>query len=106
MDAITRLKMFIALIFANNLAKSSIAGQHSFMPHGLNDRDAATDGNVIFGRLGSVRKLHIFWPETEINSPTLRNMAAGKCDCHTTFGLQNGLSPGFADLAGGEIHCW
>ena len=77
MDAITWLEMFIALIFANNLAKSSIAGQHSFMPHGFNDRDVTADGNVTLGRLGSICKLHMFGSETKMNSPTLRNMASG-----------------------------
>ena len=77
MDAIAWLEMFIALIFANNLAKSSIAGQHSFMPHGFNDRDVTTDGDVTFGRLGSICKLHMFGPEAKMNSSTLRNMAAG-----------------------------
>ena len=71
MDAITWLKMFIALIFANNLAKSSIAGQHSFMPHGFNDRDVTADRNITFGRPGSIRKLHMFRPEAEMNSPAL-----------------------------------
>ena len=77
MDAITWLEMFIALIFANNLAKSSIAGQHSFMPHGFNYRDVTADGNLTFGWLGSISKLHMFGPEAKMNSPTLRNMAAG-----------------------------
>ena len=93
MDAIAWLEMFIAFIFANNLAESSIAGQHGFMPHGLNDRDLAANGNVIFGWLGSSCKLHMFGPETEMNSPTLRNMAAAKRNGHTSVSLQNGLYP-------------
>ena len=105
MDALTWPEKFLAFIFANNFAKSSIAGQHGFMPHGLNDRDVAADGNVIFGRLSGICKLQVFGPETEMDSPTLRNMAASKRDGHTTVGLQNGLSSGVADLAGGEIHC-
>ena len=105
MDALTWPEMFLTFIFANNFAEFSVAGQHGFMSHGLNDRDVAADGNVIFGRFSSIRKLHMFGPETEMNSPTLRNMATGKCDGPTTVGLQNGLSPGVADLAGSEIHC-
>ena len=77
MDAIAWLEMFIAFIFANNLAKSSIAGQHSFMPHGFNYRDVTADGNLTFGWLGSISKLHMFGPEAKMNSPTLRNMAVG-----------------------------
>ncbi len=87
MDAIAWLEMFIAFIFANNLAKSSIASQHSFMPHGFNDRDVTTDGDVTFGRLGSICKLHMFGPEAKVNSSTLRDMAAGKCDGNTTVGF-------------------
>ena len=70
MDALTWPEKFLAFIFANNFAKSYIAGQHGFMPHGLNDRDVAANGNVIFGWLGSSCKLHMFGPETEMNSPT------------------------------------
>ena len=106
MDTFTRQEMFLTFIFAYDLAKSSIAGQHGFMPHRLNDSNVTADGNVIFGRLGSTRKLHMFGPEAEMNSSTLRNMAAGKCNGHTTVGLQNGFSPRVADLASGEIHCW
>ena len=69
--------MFIAFIFANNLAEPSITGQDGFMPHGFNDRDVTTDRNVTFVRLGSIRKLHMFGPEAKMNSSTLRNMAAG-----------------------------
>ena len=105
MDALTWPEMFLAFIFANNFVKSSIAGQHGFMPHGFNDRDVTADGNMTFGRLGSIRKLHMFGPEAEMNSPALRNVAVGKCDGHTTVGLQNGLSPGAADLTSGEVHC-
>ena len=105
MDAIAWLEMFIAFIFANNLAKSSIASQHSFMPHGFNDRDVAANRNVTFGRLGSIRKMHVLGPKAEMNPPTLRNMAVGKRDCHTAVGLQNSFSPRVADLASGKIHC-
>ena len=70
-------ELFIAFIFAHNLAETSIAGQHGFMSHGFNDRNVTTDGNVTFGRLGSICKLHMFGPEAKMNSPTLRNMAAG-----------------------------
>ena len=106
MDAVSRPEMFLAFIFANNLAESSIAGQHGFMPHGLNDRDVAANRNVTFGRLGSIRKMHVLGPKAEMNPPTLRNMAAGKCDCHTAVSLQNSFSPRVADLASGKIHCW
>ena len=105
MDALTWPEKFLAFIFANNFTKSSIADQHGFMPHGLNDCDVAANGNVIFGWLGSICKLHMFGPEAEMNSPTLRNMAAAKRNCHTTVSLQNGLSPGVTNLADGEIHC-
>ena len=77
MDAIAWLEMFIAFIFANNLAESSIAGQYGFMTHGFNDRDVAANRNVTFGRLSSICKLYMFGPEAKMNSPTLRNMAAG-----------------------------
>jgi len=77
MDAIAWLEMFIAFIFANNLAKSPIASQNSFMPHGFNDRDVTANRNVTFGRLSSICKLHMFGPEAKMNSSTLHNMAAG-----------------------------
>ena len=105
LDALTWPEMFITFIFANDLAESSIAGKHSFMPHGFNDRDIAANGNVTFGRLGSIRKMHVLGPKAEMNPPTLRNMAAGKCDYHTAVGLQNSFSPRVADLASGKIHC-
>ena len=105
LDGLTWPEAFLTFIFANDLAESSIAGKHSFMPHGFNDRDVAADRNITFGRLGSIRKLHMFRPEAEMNSPALRNVAVGKCDGHTTVGLQNGLSPGAADLTSGEVHC-
>ena len=76
MDAIAWLEMFIAFIFANNLAESSIASQYGFMTHGFNDRDVTANGNVTFGRLCSICKLHMFGPEAKMNSSTLRNMAA------------------------------
>ena len=105
LDALTWPEMFITFIFANDLAEASIAGKHSFMPHGFNDRDVTADRNITFGRPGSIRKLHMFRPEAEMNSPALRNVAVGKCDGHTTVGLQNGLAPGVADLTSGEVHC-
>jgi len=63
--------MFFALIFANDLTESSIAGGHGFMPYGFNNRDVTADRNITFGRPGSIHKLHIFRPEAEMNSPAL-----------------------------------
>ena len=77
MDAIAWLEMFITFIFANNFAESSIASQYGFMTHGFNDRDVTANGNVTFRRLGSICKLHMFGTEAKMNSPALRNMAAG-----------------------------
>lgn len=105
MDAFTRLEMFLTFIFTYDLAKSSIAGQHGFMPHGFNNFDVPTDGNMTFWRLANIRKLHMFGPKTEMNSPTLRNMRARKPDRHTILSLKNGLSTVFADHAFGKIHC-
>ena len=105
MDGLTSPEMFLAFIFANDLTESPIAGEHGFMPHGFNNSDVTADRNITFGRLGSIRKLHMFRPEAKMNSLTLRNVAVGKCNGHTTVGLQNGLSPGFANLASGEVHC-
>ena len=105
LNGLTWPKMFVTFIFANNLTETSIAGEHGFMPHGFNDRDVTADRNITFGRLDSIRKLHMFRPEAEMNSPALRNVAVGKCDGHTTVSLQNGLSPGAADLTSGEVHC-
>ncbi len=87
LDGLTWPEMFLAFIFANDLTESSIAGQHGFMPHGFNDRDVTADRNITFGRPGSI------------------HVAVGKCDGHTTVGLQNGLAPGVADLTSGEVHC-
>ena len=105
LDALTWPEMFITFIFANDLAESSIAGKHSFMPHGFNDRDVAANGNVTFGRLGSIRKMHVLGPKAEMNPRALWDMATGKCDCHTAVSLQNSFSPRVADLASGKIHC-
>ena len=105
LDGLTWPKMFLTFVFANDLTESSIAGEHGFMTHGFNDRYVTADRNITFGRLDSIRKLHMFRPEAEMNSPALRNVAVGKCDGHTSVGLQNGLSPGGADLTSGEVHC-
>ena len=99
MDGLTWPEVFLTFIFANDLTESSIAGEHGFMTHGFNDRDVTADRNITFGRLGSIRKLHMFRPEAEMNSLTLCNVAIGKCNVHTTVGLQNGLSPGAAAVS-------
>ena len=71
LDGLTWPEMFLTFIFANDLTESSIAGEHGFMPHGFNDRDVTADRNITFGRPGSIRKLHMFRPEAEMNSPAL-----------------------------------
>ena len=106
LDDLTWPEMFLAFIFANDLTEPSIASEHGFVPHGFNDCDDTANRNITFGRPGSIRKLHMFRPEAEMNSPALRNVAVGKCDGHTTVGLQNSLAPGVADLTSGEVHCW
>ena len=105
LDGLTWPKMFLTFIFANDLAESSIAREHSFMPHGFNDRDIAANGNVTFGRLSSTRKIHMLGPKAEMNPPTLRDMAVGKRDRHTAVGHQNSFPPRVADLASGKMHC-
>ena len=80
MDTFTRQEMFLTFIFAYDLAKSSIAGQHGFMSHGFNNCNVSTDGNVTFGRIGNIRKLHMFWSKTEMNSPTSINVRVDKID--------------------------
>ena len=105
LDGLTWPEMFLTFIFANDLTEASIAGEHGFMPHGFHDRDVAANGNLTFGRLGSIRKMHVLGPKAEMNPRTVRNMATGKCDCHTVVSLQNSFSPRVADLASGEVHC-
>ena len=71
MDGLTWPKMFIAFIFANDLTETPIAGEYGFIPHGFNNSDVTADRNITFGRPGSIRKLHMFRPEAEMNSPAL-----------------------------------
>ena len=59
--------MFLTFIFANDLTESFIAGEHGFMPHGFNNRDVTADRNITFGRPCSIRKLHMFRLEAEMN---------------------------------------
>ena len=82
MDAVTWKEMFLTFIFADDLAKSSVAGQYGFMPHWLDNFYFPTYGNMIFWWIGNIRKLHMFRPKPEIYSPSLRNMGACELDGH------------------------
>ena len=106
MDVIAWPEMFLAFIFANNLAETTIAGKHCFMPHGFNDCNVPAYRNMTFGRFGTIRKLHMFGPETEMDPPSQRNMTAGKPDGHTSISLETSLPTDVADHAGGKIHRW
>ena len=61
MDAVTWKEMFLTFIFADDLAKSSVAGQYGFMPHWLDNFYFPTYRNMIFWHSFKVIRQLISW---------------------------------------------